>query len=73
MKTIIAFFVLTAALLLAGCGKYVGHAYGTSSGKTYSAPDTCQAVAACKAAGETDCLYAHTDQFSCVDEGKRQK
>lgn len=65
MKTIISFLVLTAALLFSGCGKYVGHAYGTSSGKTYSAPDTCQAVAACKTAGEKECLYSHSVEYTC--------
>lgn len=65
-KVLIVVFAIAIAAFASGCGKYVGHAYGVS-GKDYQAPDVCKAVAACVGAGEKECMYAHSDQFSCRD------
>jgi len=58
---------LLSVLLLTGCGPHISHAYG-ASGKDYVAPDICQAVAKCTAAGETKCFYPQTDQFTCSEK-----
>lgn len=70
MKKAIAVLVFISALMLSGCGVSMSHAYGVS-GKMYSAPDICQAVAACKAAKETECLYPQSTQFSCEAQEKK--
>lgn len=64
MRTIFAIAIIAGALASTGCGKYVGKAYG-SSGKTYQAPELCQAVAKCAAAGENKCFYPQNDTYRC--------
>jgi hypothetical protein len=67
------FLMLLLIPMMAGCaGHYVGKAYGVS-GKQYTAPDLCQAVAQCAAAGEAKCFYSHGTEFSCTESEPKAK
>jgi len=68
MKKILIILVLSFSC--SGCGKYIAHAYG-ASGKDYSAPAICQAVASCNAAGEKECFYPQSSDFSCTQVVKK--
>jgi len=70
MKKMVVILLLVLPVL-AGCGKYTAHAWG-SSGKLYQAPEMCQAVAACTAAGETSCFYLH-DGYTCSPDSPAAK
>jgi hypothetical protein len=67
MKKLVLLLLLITVAAVAGCGaRYNPKVFGVS-GKTYTAPDICQAVAQCVAAGETKCFYGH-DGFSCTEK-----
>lgn len=67
------YLLLNVVLLLSvGCGKYVAHSYG-ATGKDYSAPSLCQAVANCNAAGEKQCFYPQSSDFSCTQSESKLK
>jgi len=67
VKRLLLLIVLAPAL---GCHKYVATAYG-ATGKPYPAPDVCQALSQCHAAGEKECFYPHGNEgFTCEEKKK---
>jgi hypothetical protein len=66
------YLVLFAAFVLTGCAARRSNVYG-NSGKLYQAPELCQAVAQCMAAGEATCLYGQSADFNCGDKQHEPK